>query len=159
TILQVLPKTKNVVVVVGSSPLEQFWREELGREFKRFENQLTFTWFDNLSFAEMLNRSATLPANSAIFYVLLSIDANGITRNSDDVISEFHANANAPIFTLQSAQLGKGIVGGPRAPEDLAQKTATIALRLLKREAPESIRVPPQMYGPPVFDWRELRRW
>jgi len=38
TILQVLPKTKNVAVVVGSSPLEQFWREELGREFQRFEN-------------------------------------------------------------------------------------------------------------------------
>src|SRR5262245_20070967 len=81
TILQVLPKTKNIVVVLGTSPLEQFWREELGREFQRFENQLTFTWFDNLSSIEMLNRSATLPANSAILYVSLSRDAKGITRS------------------------------------------------------------------------------
>src|SRR5262245_53422285 len=36
TILQVLPGTKNVIVVVGRTLLEQFWREALGREFKRF---------------------------------------------------------------------------------------------------------------------------
>jgi len=41
----------------------------------------------------------------------------------------------------------------------VARKTATIALRLLKGEAPESIKVPPQILGPAVFDWRELRRW
>ena len=159
TILQAIPETKNVAVVVGSSPIEQFWREELGRGFQRFENQLTFTWFDNLSFAEMLDRSSTLPANSAIFYVLLNIDAKGITRSADNVISELHARANAPIFALQSGLLGKGIVGGSRAAEDVARKTATIALRLLKGEAPESIKVPPQILGPAVFDWRELRRW
>src|SRR5262245_2030150 len=57
-------------------------------------------------------------------------------------------------------QLGKGIVGGPLLDiEDLSRKTANIAARLLNKEAPESIRVPPQMPGPAVFDWRELRRW
>ena len=160
TILQLLPETKNVAVVVGRSPHEQFWREELGREFERFENQLTFTWFDNLSFAEMLNRSATLPANSAIFYVLLSTDAKGITRADDNAITEFHAKANAPIFGINSAGLGDGIVAGPLLSfEDLSRKTAAVALRLLKGEAPESIQVPPQILGPVVFDWRELRRW
>jgi len=160
TILQVLPETKNVEVLLGRSPLEQFWREELGREFERFENQLTFTWFDTLSFAEMLNRSATLPANSAIFYVLLSTDAKGITRSDDHVIPEFRAKANAPIFGIQSAGLGDGIVGGPLlSPEDLSRKTATVALRLLNGEAPDSIKVPPQIPGPVVFDWRELRHW
>jgi signal transduction histidine kinase/CheY-like chemotaxis protein len=159
TLLQVLPKTKNIGVVVGTSAVEQFWREELGREFQRFENQLTFMWFDNLSFAEMLNRSATLPANSAILYVLLSIDAKGITRSEDSVLSEFHAKANAPIFGIQSELLGKGIVGGLIVNQGLSQKTAAIALRLLKKEAPESIKVPPQISGSAVFDWRELRRW
>jgi signal transduction histidine kinase len=160
TILQVLPETKNIVVVVGRSAHEQFWREELGREFQRFENQLTFTWFDNLSFAEMLNRSATLPPNSAIFYLLLSVDAKGIAYRQDSVLSELHAKANAPIFGIQGGQLGEGIVGGPlMSTEDLSRQTAATALRLLKGEAPESIKVPPLIPGPAVFDWRELRRW
>jgi signal transduction histidine kinase len=160
TILQVLPETKNIVVVVGRSPLEQFWRAELGREFQRFDNQLTFTWFDNLPFAEMLNRSATLSANTAIFYPLLNIDAEGIAHTSESALSELRAKANAPIFGVQSPQLGKGIVGGPLMNiEDLSRKTANIAVRLLNKEAPESITVPPQMPGPAVFDWRELRRW
>ena len=158
TMLRVLPQMKNVAVVLGRSPLEQFWREELGREFKRFENQLVFTWFDNLSFAEMLNRSATLPANSAIFYVLLSTDAKGITRSETNVITEFRAKANAPIFGLRTP-VGEGIVGGTLYnAEELGRSTATIALNLFKGEAPESIKVP-QKPERAVFDWRELRRW
>ena len=31
-ILQVLPDTKNVIVVVGASPLEKFWKEAIGKE-------------------------------------------------------------------------------------------------------------------------------
>jgi len=160
TILQVLPETKNVVVVIGRSPLEQFWRAELGREFQRFEKQLTFIWFDNLPFAEVLNRTATLSAHTAIFYPLLNIDAEGIAHTSESALSDLHATANAPIFGLLSPQLGKGIVGGQLLGiEDLSRKTANIAVRLLNREAPESITVPPQVPGPALFDWRELRRW
>src|SRR4029077_20714440 len=33
------------------------------------------------------------------------------------------------------------------------------AARLLNGAAPASIRIPRQLPGPPVFDWRELERW
>src|SRR5262249_25964838 len=78
----------------------------------------------------------------------------------DRVLSELHAKANAPVFGIQGGQLGEGIVGGPLMPtEDLSRQTAAIALRLLKGEGPESIKVPPLIPGSAVFDWRELRRW
>ena len=35
-ILQVLPDTKSVAVVIGASPLEKFWLEEVKRELKSF---------------------------------------------------------------------------------------------------------------------------
>jgi hypothetical protein len=43
-IRRLLPQTSNVFVVLGDSPLERFWREDLDREFQRFRNQLTFVW-------------------------------------------------------------------------------------------------------------------
>lgn len=160
TILQVLPETKNIAVVLGASPLEQFWRRELDREFQSLGKQLTITWFDNLSFAEVLNRSAALPDNSAIFYALFCIDAKGIAYQEDNVLSELHAKSNAPLFGIHGPQLGKGIIGGPLVPiEDISRKTATVAVRVLKGEAAESITTPTQRPGPNEFDWRELRHW
>jgi signal transduction histidine kinase len=68
--------------------------------------------------------------------------------------------ANAPIFGLQSSQLGRGIVGGPlMSMDDLSRNAAGAAVRILNHESPENVRVPPQLPGPNSFDWRELRRW
>ena len=55
TILQLLPKTTTIFVVIGNSPLETFWRNESVREFQRYKGQLTFVWLNELSFEEILN--------------------------------------------------------------------------------------------------------
>jgi hypothetical protein len=47
--IEVLPDTKNVTVVVGTSPNEQFWREEIGKAVKPLTNRVSFTWTNNLS--------------------------------------------------------------------------------------------------------------
>jgi signal transduction histidine kinase len=42
---------------------------------------------------------------------------------------------------------------------DLTRNTADVAGRILNGEPPASLKVPPQVAGQPIFDWRELRRW
>jgi signal transduction histidine kinase/ABC-type uncharacterized transport system substrate-binding protein len=159
-IRSVLPRTSTIFVVVGNSPLERFWREELGREFQRFQSQLTFVWGNELSFKEMLQRCATLPPDSAILYVLLSEDAAGFVHTEGDALAKLHATANSPVFGVQSSQLGRGIVGGPlMSIDDLSRNAAGAAVRILNHEPPESVRVTPQLPGPTIYDWRELRRW
>jgi hypothetical protein len=66
-ILRVLPDTKNVIVVVGTSPIEKFWKEASGKESEPLSNRIRFSWTDHLSFDELLNQAATLPPQSAIF--------------------------------------------------------------------------------------------
>jgi hypothetical protein len=56
SILQVLPDTRTIAVVIGASPLEKFWLEEVKREIKFFENRVAFVWYADLSFAEILKR-------------------------------------------------------------------------------------------------------
>ncbi len=159
-VLKLLPGTRTVVVVIGASQLEQFWLKEVQRTFKRFEGRLEFVWTNDWSFAELLQRCATLPANSAIFYGVLALDAKGVPQIEERTLRELHAVANAPIFGLHSTQLGRGIVGGPLLSiEDASHHTAEVALRVLHGESPRSIVTPVQAAGVPTFDWRELRRW
>ena len=102
----------------------------------------------------------TLPAHSAILYVLLSQDVEGIPPNEDTAIAQLHAAANAPMFSYTDAYFGKGIVGGPLiSGKEQARETARTAARLLAGEKAADIKISPIGLSRPVFDWRELRRW
>ena len=159
-ILQVLPDTKNIVVVLGNSPLEKFWLGEFRREFQRFTNRVSFTWFNDLSFEEMKRQAAALPAHSAIFYCFVTRDAVGVPYSDDAALKSLSAIANAPIFPVFESQFGQGVVGGRLLPDkSLGVEAARVALRILRGEVPSSIPTKPFGTSPPVYDWRELRRW
>ena len=76
-ILRVLPETTDIAVVVGNSPNEQYWLEQIRLAVQPHTNQIAFTWLSDLSFDEILKRAATLPPKSAIFYYQMSVDAAG----------------------------------------------------------------------------------
>src|SRR5437667_2680 len=52
-ILQVLPDTKTVAVVMGDSPNERYWLEVLRKEYATFADRVSFIWFNNMSFADI----------------------------------------------------------------------------------------------------------
>ena len=134
---------------MGSGQLGQFWHRQLENEFKRFHDRLTFVWSDDLSLPEILRRCASLPRDSAIFYVTFGTDAQGGAYADERVLADLHATANAPLFAAHSVLLGAGIVGGTlMAIDDLSRSTADVAVRLLNGAPPRSINVPPQLPGP-----------
>ena len=142
-ILQLLPQTKQVVMVIGSGQIGQFWRRELDDAFRRFHDRVTFVWLDDLSLQETLSRCASLPANSAIFYLTFGTDATGAAYADDRVFAELHARANAPVFAALSPYLGAGIVGGSlMSIDELARTSADTAIRLLNGAAPASVNDP-----------------
>jgi PAS domain S-box-containing protein len=158
-ILQLLPDTTTVLVVIGASPLEQFWLRELQRAAERFDGRVNFIWTSRWSFAEMVKRCAALPPRSAILYAMLSLDANGVPHVEAQTLNELHVAANAPMFGSHSTQLGRGIVGGQLLSiEDLSRDTTNVALRLLRGETAGTMTTT-QAASVPSFDWRELRRW
>jgi signal transduction histidine kinase len=159
-ILHVLPETENIVVVLGNSPIEKYWLEQLRTDFQPFANRVTFTWYNELSFEDMLKRSAALPPRSAIYFIVLSVDAVGLTHEGGKSVERLHAVANAPIFAFNDAFFGRGIVGGPLiSTQEVGRKVAAVAVRILNGEAPSDMRIEPNQFGTPKFDWRELRRW
>ena len=60
-ILRLLPGTKNILVVLGGSPLERFWMGEMRREYVRFAGRVELIYVDDLPLAQALERAAELP--------------------------------------------------------------------------------------------------
>src|SRR5438876_3285671 len=159
-ILQIAPATKNIAVVIGASPLEQYWAAAFRKEFERFTNRINFIWLNDLSLDQMLEKTKVLPPDSYIFLILLLRDATGVTHNADEALQRIHAVANAPINGIFQHQLGLGIVGGRLYQAELEGiQSAHIAVRILHGEPASSF--PPEIVGPlsPRYDWRELKRW
>ena len=90
-ILRLLPETRSVMVVVGASQVEQFWLKEMKREFSRFGGRLQFIWTNELSFDEIVQRCRTMPAHSAIFFAILSLDGKGEPQVESDALTSLHA--------------------------------------------------------------------
>jgi PAS domain S-box-containing protein len=159
-ILHVLPQTSTIAVVIGTSQLEAAWHDDLDRAFQAFTDRVTFVWFNDLSFDEILKRSASLPPRSAILFAHLAIDAHGVSHAEERALPELRAVANAPIFGVYNSQIGQGVVGGPVvAMDELGRNAANAALRMLAGEPPAALTPPPQLLATPIFDAAELERW
>jgi signal transduction histidine kinase len=159
-ILRVLPDTRRVAYVNGSSPSERFWRQEITRAMKPYENRISLVWWSELSFEEMLAQAASLPPHSAIVWQLLNLDGAGISHEGDAALNKMRAAAHAPIFTYQGAYFGDRIVGGPMySVQEVSREAAAVAMRILQGEKPSDIKVQPIGFSRPKYDWREMQRW
>ena len=159
-ILRVLPSTKNVTVVVGTSPIEQFWMKEIGNAVRALADRVSFTWTNNMSFDDLLKYAAALPPHSAIFWELMIVDAVGVVHEGNTALARLHAVSNAPIFSYDESFFGREIVGGPLlAVLDSSRQTAAVAIRIMGGEKASEIKIPSVTFSTPKFDWRELQRW
>lgn len=159
-ILRVLPKTKTVTVVNGTSPLEKFWLEEMRREFEPFEGRVTFAWTNKQSFQEILKQAAAPPPESAIFWELMIVDAAGAVHQGDRALAQLHSVSKAPIFSFDDSFFGGELVGGPmHAVSDTAQRTAEVAVRIFGGEKPGEIKTQSIGFAAPKYNWKEMQRW
>lgn len=158
--LRLAPETERLVVVVGNSPLERFWRGEIGRSLKPYEGRLHLEWTDRRSLPEVSAQVAALPPRSAVFFVLLLVDGVGVPHSQGRALTAVAQAASAPVFALFDTQIGQGVVGGRvLSVEELGERTAAATSRLLRGEAPASVRYPPLRPARFVYDERELARW
>ena len=159
-ILQLLPETETIAVVIGASNLERFWLGELQREVAPFNGRVKFEWLNELSLTQMQKRVSKLPPRSAVFYGLLIVDAAGVPHERQDALASLHAVANAPIFGIYESELGRGVVGGPYTSQRKAgEYIAAAALRALSSPMGSLAQVDVVGFEPPVYDSRELGRW
>jgi signal transduction histidine kinase len=160
SILKVLPDTRTIAVVIGASPLEKFWLDEIRREARRYEDRVAFVWYNDLSFEEILKLASALPPHTVLFWHLMSVDGAGVAHEGDVALRQLREVANAPIFSYQEAFFGRDTVGGPmHSIAQSSRQTVDAVIRILGGEKPGNIRFEPIPYAPPRYDWREMQRW
>jgi signal transduction histidine kinase len=159
-ILQVLPDTEHVVVVLGASPLERFWADEFRRELQPFSNRLRFTWFNDLTFEQMKQEVAKLPPRSAVLYMILLADAAGIPHLVDSGLRGLKEASNSPVFGTFLSHVQRGTVGGRLVSDlELGQIAGNVAARILEGEVPATLSTEALGPGTPTYNSTELKRW
>ena len=117
-------------------------------------------WYNELPFDDILKKAAGLPPHSAIFLVLMNVDAAGIVHETGSALRKLSSSASAPIFSYDDSFFGEALVGGPMSSVlEGGRRAAAIAMRILDGENAGNIKTPPSGFATPKYDWRQLQRW
>ena len=161
-ILRLLPETKTIAMLIGNSPGERLWISDVEKEVKSLleSNKVELRFYNELPFDEILRQIASLPPNSAIFFQQLMVDGAGAVYGDKDPLKRIIEVANAPVFTQDRAFFYDGVVGGPMlSPTESGRMVAAATVRILSGERASDIKVAPDTFAAPTYDWRQLQRW
>lgn len=158
--LRLHPDTRRVFVVAGNSPFDSEWEAEARRTFRVHEGRVEFVYLIGLPMEELLDRVADLPSQSIVYFLHLHQDVTRKPFISADVLENLAAKANAPIYGHVDTYVGRGVVGGYVFRfEEAGVDAASLGLRILAGEKPESIPLAEASENTAMFDWRQLKRW
>ena len=154
------PQVRQIFVVSGASPSDREYERLARQQFAPFESRFKITYFAGLRSAELESRLPNLPANSAIYYLLVNRDGSGENVHPLEYLSHVTAIANAPVYCWVDSAMGRGIVGGSlKDQSEQLDALGRLALRVLSGESAEGIPVSSPNLNVRQVDWRQLRRW
>ncbi len=154
-----LPKTKNVFVISGSSLTDRKLKNLAVNALSELDDRFTIHHLDDLKLQDILLKVAHLPEDSVILFLTIFQDATGTSYIPRDIVSQVSEKANAPVFSMLDTYLGKGIVGGNLlSAEHQGKKYAEIMIKILKGETVMTSE-PMENGHQMMFDWRQLKRW
>ncbi|MFY0571913.1 sensor histidine kinase [Archangium lansingense] len=160
TALRLLPDTRQVVLVLGSSQRELDAWSFVEQEVRSAAPDREFIGLSGLTLEELRQRVRTLPEDSVVFLIGFMRDAKGQSLSGYEALRLLHADGSPPIFSVHKTMLGSGIVGGMLMDYQLlGQQVARRALRLLEGEPASSLPPGPFEANELAFDARELQRW
>jgi signal transduction histidine kinase len=158
-VLRVHPTTEHFVVVAGTSDYDTRLLLQAQKEFRPYENRVSFTYLPELPLEQLLSTLSLLPSRDIVLYLTLFQDGIGHPFVPHQVVERVSGAASVPVHGFLDQYLGHGIVGGSLYSfTAIGAETAKLVLRLLAGA------VPPQnlteiFSNKVIFDWRQMQRW
>jgi signal transduction histidine kinase len=154
------PALRRMYVVVGSEPVDQQLDAIAQQQLAEYGGHLQIEYLRALPTDELERRLASLPPDSAVYYVLVTRDGAGRNFNALAYAERVAAAANAPVYSWVDSTMDRGIVGGSlKSQTKQVDALGNLALRVLNGERADSIPVSSPDLNVIQVDWRQLRRW
>ena len=158
-ILQLLPDTTLLAIIVGGTQHELLWQKELLRELAPLSGRLRLVPLGGLTLEQLRQRVAALPAGSAVLYFMYARGPDEVPQENERALAAVIEASSAPVFGLYEPQLGSGIVGGQLLRlRRMGEVSGQIARDILVGRWAERSSVQLELRAP-IFDWRALERW
>ena len=158
--LRLQPDTRDVFLVSGASAFDRKLATLALRDLGPFQDRVTITPLAALPMDDLLGRVASLPPRSIVLYTTVFSDGAGRPFIPHEALTRIADAANAPVYVFVDQYLGRGTVGGHVYTVDQhGVRAASMALRILRGEAPSTIPVVDAASSRDIFDWRQLARF
>lgn len=152
-----LPGMENLYVISGSSDTDRDFLSVAETYLGQLAASIEVVHLESLEPSALMERTAELPDNSAIFLVSYAVNADGTNPLPDNFLPELAAATNVPIFTSFNSMFRNGVLGGNfTAPQRTGRSAATVALSLLTGGEPDASMPPETAYR---FDQLQIDRW
>jgi len=158
--LALQPGLRTVFVVGGTSRFDRRIQDIARLNFQPFEKQIKLEWLTQLSMPQLLEKLASAPPRTAVYYLTLFADGAGTSFTTHDALVQVVRASGAPVYVALDQYVGSGAVGGSvYSVASLGEQAARIAARVLDGEPAGSIAPVALAAYVNTFDWRALQRW
>ena len=158
--LRLQPDTQRVAVVVGCSPVEKFWVDQLKQDFQPYRQRVEIDFLSGLSMSDVLKQVAELPPHSVVLNTFFFEDAQGQFFLEEEALDLVVRAAHEPVYAIYSNDIGHGVIGGRMTdPENAGRQIARTASRVLRGENAAKIPLIFDNSARDTVDWRQLQRW
>ncbi len=155
------PKATRLVVITGAAAPDRELDLVLRRELAPFNGRLSrIEYWAGLATPELLERVASLGADSVIFTPGYFRDGAGKTFTPREAVTRIAEAAPVPVYGPYNTFIGTGVVGG-RVPifEAMGEMAGRIVNQLLEGRAVATLDLPAVMPTTLSVDWRQIKRW
>jgi len=154
------PATKHVFVVTDSSSSGRRVKEQFVDVMPSLAGKIEIEFGDDLRIEELLDRVASLPPDSVVFFAFYFRDSAGRMFGEPDVLPMIAKKARVPVYGAWSFNLGHGILGGKiTSGFDQGEIAGKLAARILAGEPVKNIPVVMESPTRYMFDLNQLRRF
>jgi hypothetical protein len=151
------PDIRRAIVVTGAGGPDQVWMAAARKQLAAPGGAIEVAFRSGPALDDIVAEAKKLPAGHVILVGPFFRDGAGHDVSTVEAANRLATAASVPVYTLNEASLGTGVVGGQVV--DFAghgKVAAELVLRVLSGERP-----PPAETGTlrPVFDARQVARW
>jgi signal transduction histidine kinase len=158
--LRLCPRARRLVIVTGTSPVDQAWEARLREEVPRFEDRVAAEFLAGLPHDAVLKRLHELGPDAVVFTPGYFRDGAGRDFTPRQVVEAMAGATTAPVFGPFDSFMGSGIVGGSMVSfEAMGRQAGETVAALLAGTPPEGLRLPALTPTTVQIDWRQVSRW